>query len=110
MGWPARAVIIQKPVNRDQGPLPQEVLQGASLEHILGGLKLHWRAWQKCGVAARSLLTARACWTMDSPTEDAMASECEWGRRTESQKTQTFTLPPPPHLYTVAPLPTHHGV
>ena len=49
MGWPARAVIIQKPVNRDQGPLPQEVLQGASLEHILGGVKLHWRAWQKCG-------------------------------------------------------------
>ena len=27
------------------------------------------------GVAARSLLTARACWTMDSPTEDAMVSE-----------------------------------
>ena len=51
MGWPARAVIIQKPVNRDQGPLPQEVLQGASLEHILGGVKLHWRAWQKCGAS-----------------------------------------------------------
>ena len=27
------------------------------------------------GGAARSLLTARACWTMDSPMEDAMASE-----------------------------------
>ena len=27
------------------------------------------------GGAARSLLTARACWTMDVPTEDAMARE-----------------------------------
>ena len=62
MGWPARAVIIQKPVNRDQGPLPQEVLQGASLEHILGGVKLHWRAWQKCGVSlGRCLPGLLAC-------------------------------------------------
>ena len=53
MGWPARAVIIQKPVNRDSGPLPLEVLQGASLEHILGGGKVALRAWQKCGAASR---------------------------------------------------------
>ena len=33
----------------DSGPLPLEVLQGASLEHILGGFELLWRAWQKCG-------------------------------------------------------------
>ena len=38
MDWPARAVIIQKPVNRDSGLLPLEVLQGASLEHIQGVL------------------------------------------------------------------------
>ena len=30
---------------------------------------------QAVPAGARSLLTARVCWTMDSPTEDAMASE-----------------------------------
>ena len=55
MGWLARAVIIQKPVNRDSGPLPPRIAggapgQGTSLEHTLRGFEFLWRAWQKCGV------------------------------------------------------------
>ena len=47
----AQIPVFLTPGQECSGPLPPEVFQGASLEHILRGFELLWRAWQKCGAA-----------------------------------------------------------